>query len=73
MSYKVEEKKIMSEKINKLLKKGVIIECNRVKGDFILPAFTREKKDSNMHIILNLKYLNTYVKHNIFTISRKCF
>ena len=35
MAHSVEESKIISEKIAKLLKKGAIKECNREKGDFI--------------------------------------
>ena len=53
MSYKDEGKEINSEEINKLLEKDVISECNREKGDFVSSAFTRKKKNGNMHTILN--------------------
>ena len=36
MSFDDEEKEISSEELNKLSKKGVILECNKEKGDFFL-------------------------------------
>ena len=51
------------------MKTGVMIECNREEGDFISSEFTSKKKYCNMHTILNLKYINKYVKWNHFKIE----
>lgn len=69
MAHKNEEKKTILEDINKVLKKGVMTERNREKDDFIWAKFTRKKKNGNMYTILNLKYLNKYVKYNYFKIK----
>ena len=61
MAHSAEESKIILEEIAKLLKKGVIKECDREKEDFISTAFTRRKKDGSMRTILNLKQLNKNV------------
>ena len=66
MAHSVEESKIISEKIAKLLKKGAIKECNREKRDFISTVFNRRKKDRGMRTILNLKQLNKHVTHRHF-------
>ena len=66
MAHSAEESEIISEEIVKLLKKGAIKECDREKGDFISTVFTRKKKDSGMHNILNLKQLNKHVTYQHF-------
>lgn len=57
------KKEIISGETKKFVKKGVIIECNREKGDLFI---IRNKKNGNMCIILSLKYLNKYVKYSHF-------
>ena len=66
MVYSAEESKIISEEITKLLKKRVIKECDREKGDFISTVFTRRKEDGDMLTILNLKQLNKHVTYQHF-------
>ena len=61
-----QEIKIVNTEIKKLLGKGVIIECERDKGGFILTIFTRQKKDGSFRNILNLKHLNHYVNYQHF-------
>ena len=48
--YNDKEKKITSEVINKLLKKGVLIKCNTEKSNFISSVCTRKKKDDAHHL-----------------------
>ena len=66
MVHSAEESKIISEEITKLLKKRVIKECDREKGDFISTVFTRRKEDGDMLTILNLKQLNKHVTYQHF-------
>ena len=66
MAHSAEESKIISEEIAKLLKKGVIEECEREKWDFIFTVSTRRKKDGGMRTILNLKQLNKHVIYQHF-------
>ena len=51
MAHSAEESEIISGEIAKLLKKGVIKECDREKGDFISTFFTWRKKDGGMRTI----------------------
>ena len=51
MPHSAEESKIISEEIAKLLKKGVIKDCDREKRDFISAVFTRRKKVGGMYTI----------------------
>ena len=44
--------------IDKLLKKGVIKECEHENGEFISPIFVTDKKDGGYLLILDLKDLN---------------
>ena len=66
MAHSAEESEIVSGEIAKLLKMGVIKECDREKGDFISTVFTRRKKDGSMRTILNLKQLNKHVTYQHF-------
>ena len=58
--------RIINAEIEKLLQKGVIIECEREDNDFIATAFTREKKDGSFRTRVNLKCLNKFVKYKHF-------
>ena len=49
MAHSVEESKIVSEEIPKLLKEGVIKECNREKGDFISSLYQEEERWMHEH------------------------
>ena len=63
MAHSTEESKIVSVEIAKLLKKGVIKERDREKGEFISTVFTRRIRDGDLHTILNLKQLNKHVTY----------
>ena len=69
MAHSAEESEIVSGEIAKLLKKRVIKECDREKGDFISTIFTRRKKDGGMRTILNLKQLNKHVTYQHFKMA----
>ena len=56
-----DEKLVISEEIQKLLKKKVIQATIVEPEDFFSSVFTRPKKDGNKRMILNLKQLNEYV------------
>ena len=62
----VQKKKIINSEIQKLLDKGVIVQCDRESYDFVSTVFTREKKDGSSRTILNLKYLNEFVSYRYF-------
>ena len=49
------ENEIISVGIKKLLKKLVIVYSTPEEGEFISCIFTRDKKDGNERMILNLK------------------
>ena len=60
------ETEIITQEVKKLLNKGVIVECSRETGDFVSTVFTRQKKDGTFRTILNLKYLNEFVRNQHF-------
>ena len=51
----------MSQEINKLLKKKVIVQTIAEKRDFFSSVFLRVKKGESYRMILNLKKLNKYI------------
>ena len=61
-----QEKVAVNLEINKLLKKGVIIECEHENDEFISTIFTRPQKDGNLRMILNLKQLNCGIEYHHF-------
>ena len=61
-----EESREIDKEIIELLKKGVIVACERKDGDFVSPIFTRQKKDGKVRLILNLKKLNKSVEYHHF-------
>ena len=52
------ENEIISVEIKKLLKKSVIVSNTPDEAEFISCIFTREKKDCNNRMMLNLKKFN---------------
>ena len=56
---------IISE-VNKLLKKGIVINAAHEEGEFISPIFLRTKPDVTNRVILNLKNLNQTLEYNHF-------
>ena len=55
----------MSE-VNKLLKKGIVINTAYEDGEFIPPIFLRWETDGTIRVILNLKNLNQTLEYNHF-------
>ena len=49
---------IVDNKIQKPLKKKVIVKCDHEEGEIISPTFLKEKPDGSFRFILNLKKLN---------------
>ena len=60
------ETEIITQEVEKLLTKGVMLECSKETGDFVSTVFTRQKKDSTFRTILNSKYLNEFVQYQHF-------
>ena len=56
---------MIQDGVNKLLKKGVAVECEHEPVKYISPIFLREKTDGIQRLILNLKHLykNLEYKH----------
>lgn len=66
MPYKAGEKKVISNEIEKLLKKRVITLCDMEKEDFTPTIFTKKQKHGKMRTILNV---NKHVKYNDFKLA----
>ena len=60
------EEDIIDKEISKLSEMGVIEEVKSQEGQFISPIFTKQKKDGEYRMILNLKELNTSVEYHHF-------
>ena len=58
--------KLFQSKVYKTLKKTVIVFITADKGDFISSIFTKDKKDGNKKIKLNLKKFNQLVNYKHF-------
>ena len=46
---------MIQDEVNKLLEKGVVVECEREPVEYISPIFLREKTNGTQRLILNLK------------------
>ena len=55
------ENEIISVEIKKLLKESVIVYSTPEEGEVISGIFTRDKKDGNKRMILNLKKFNKFI------------
>ena len=44
----------IQDEVNKLLEKGVVVECEHEPVEYISPIFLREKTDGTQRLILNL-------------------
>lgn len=60
------EEEIIDKEISKLSDMGVIEEVQSQENQFISPIFTKQKKDGEYRMILNLKELNTSVEYHHF-------
>ena len=54
---------LIQEKINKLLKKVVAVECKNEAVEYLLPIIFSEKTDGTLILILNLKNLYNYLEY----------
>ena len=61
-----ENQPLIQEEVNKLLKKGVIVECEHEPVEYISPIFLKEKTDGTQKLILNLKKLNKHLEYKHF-------
>ena len=66
VTYKTKENDIISQEIDKFLKKKVIVQTIAEKGNFFSSVFLRAKKDESYRMILNLKKLNKYIDSKHF-------
>ena len=58
--------KIIDLEVKKLLDKGVILQAEPERRQFVSSVFTRPKKDGSKRMILNLKKLNKFFTRNKF-------
>ena len=56
----------ISEEIEKLLQKGVIVQCEHELGECISPVFLTPKSDGCFRFFLNLKGLNSFIEKKRF-------
>ena len=56
----------IQDEVNKLLEKGVVVECEHGPVEYISPIFLREKTDETQKLILNLKNLNKHLEYKHF-------
>ena len=56
----------IQDEINKLLEKGVVVECEHEPAEYISPIVLREKTDGTQRLILNLKHLSNYLEYKHF-------
>ena len=71
IQHSTKEIEIINSAIQKLLDKGVIVQCDREPNNFVSTVFTRDKKDGSSRTILNLKYLNEFVRYRHFQMYSK--
>ena len=60
------ETEIVSSEIQKLLNKKVLVHTKPEIGQFVSGVFTRDKKDGNKRMILNLKRFNNFINYKHF-------
>ena len=56
IQHSTKEIEIINSEIQKLLEKGVIVQCDREPNDFVYTVSTREKKDGSFRTIFKLKF-----------------
>ena len=59
----------MDQEVNNLLNKGVIVKSEQCPGELISTIFTRDKKNGDIRIILNLNKLNKHIKYMHFKMN----
>ena len=66
ISCSVEESKMISTEIIELLSKSAVVETTPSQGGFVSQIFLVEKKEGGQRPVINLKALNTFMKHEHF-------
>ena len=61
-----ENQPLIQEEVNKLLKKGVVVECEHEPVEYISPIFLKEKTNGTQRLILNMKKLNKHLEYKHF-------
>ena len=64
--YSLEEGEMISTEVRELLAKGAVIETPLAQDGFVSQIFLVEKKEGGQRPVINLKALNTFVKHKHF-------
>ena len=62
----LEEGEMISTEVRELLAKGAVIETPLAQEGFVSQIFLVEKKEGGQRPVINLKALNTFVKHEHF-------
>ena len=57
---------LVDDEVKTLLAKGAIIHTNHEKDEYISTIFIVEKKNGKFRPVINLRYLNDYVRYNHF-------
>ena len=68
-----EETRIVDSELEKLGKKGVIVNSKHSQGDFISTIFLRKRKTGGYEVILNLENLNQYISNHHFKMTPGCY
>ena len=64
--YNTEEENLISPEVEKMLRKGIIVECSHEERKYVSPIFITPKSDGSVRLILNLKTLNEKIKFRHF-------
>ena len=56
----------IQDEVNKLLEKGLAVECEHEPLEYISLIFLRKKTDGAQRLILNLKHLNRHLEYKHF-------
>ena len=54
------------DEVNKLLEKGLVVECEHEPVEYVSLIFLRKKTDGTQRLILNLKHLNRHLEYKHF-------
>ena len=57
---------LIRKEVDKVLKKGAVVECEQKAVEYISSIFLREKTYGTQRLILNLESLNKYLEHKHF-------
>ena len=60
--YNTEEENLILPEVEKMLRKGIIVECSHEEREYVSPIFITQKSDGGVRLTLNLKKLNEKIK-----------